>query len=175
MNALPCAGASKCGSHLPTGRAGRQSCSSERAIHAGEPAAHCSPLRATGCCQAPPSMQPAHFVPHKGDRPCRTSVSIVCLQTVPFKAPQALSRCLCEHTKHWRADAPVCVQDGSTPLHYAAAFGQTGVIRTLMQSGCHVDATDDAKNTPLHLAAGEPAPIVVLLSLMCWKPVAVSW
>ena len=21
---------------------------------------------------------------------------------VPFKAPQALSRCLCEHTKHWR-------------------------------------------------------------------------
>ena len=48
------------------------------------------------------------------------------------------------------------MQDGSTPLHYAAAFGQTGVIRTLMQSGCPVDATDDAKNTPLHLATGEP-------------------
>lgn len=50
----------------------------------------------------------------------------------------------------------MCVQDGSTPLHYAAAFGQTSVIQTLMDSGCPVDAIDDAQNTPLHLAAGEP-------------------
>ncbi len=47
------------------------------------------------------------------------------------------------------------VQDGSTPLHYAAAFGQSCVIETLVDAGCPVDATDDAQNTPLHLAAGE--------------------
>ncbi len=46
------------------------------------------------------------------------------------------------------------LQDGSTPLHYAAAFGQSSVIETLVNAGCPVDATDDAQNTPLHLAAG---------------------
>lgn len=60
-----------------------------------------------------------------------------------------------------------CVQDGSTPLHYAAAFGQTGVIRTLMASGCPVDATDDAKNTPLHLAAGEQSLSAALRPALC--------
>ena len=46
------------------------------------------------------------------------------------------------------------MQDGSTPLHYAAAFGQAGVMPALVAAGCGVDATDDARNTPLHLAAG---------------------
>lgn len=48
------------------------------------------------------------------------------------------------------------VQDGSTPLHYAAAFGQTHVLETLVKAGIAVDNRDDARNTPLHLASGEP-------------------
>ena len=47
------------------------------------------------------------------------------------------------------------MQDGSTPLHYAAAFGQTHVLETLVEAGIAVDNRDDARNTPLHLAAGE--------------------
>ena len=48
------------------------------------------------------------------------------------------------------------VQDGSTPLHYAAAFGQSHIIKALVEAGCPVDSRDDAQNTPLHLAAGMP-------------------
>jgi len=49
----------------------------------------------------------------------------------------------------------VCrLQDGSTPLHYAAAFGQTHVLETLVKAGIAIDNRDDARNTPLHLAAG---------------------
>jgi len=49
----------------------------------------------------------------------------------------------------------VCrLQDGSTPLHYAAAFGQTHVLETLVKAGIAIDNRDDAQNTPLHLAAG---------------------
>ncbi|KAA6429353.1 MAG: hypothetical protein FRX49_00747 [Trebouxia sp. A1-2] len=44
--------------------------------------------------------------------------------------------------------------DGSTPLHYAAAFGQTHVLETLVKAGIAIDNRDDARNTPLHLAAG---------------------
>ncbi len=47
------------------------------------------------------------------------------------------------------------MQDGSTPLHYAAAFGQTHVLETLVKAGIAIDNRDDARNTPLHLAAGE--------------------
>ena len=53
-------------------------------------------------------------------------------------------------------------QDGSTPLHYAAAFGQTHVLETLVKAGIAVDNRDDARNTPLHLAAG--ALLVMLIS-----------
>lgn len=47
-------------------------------------------------------------------------------------------------------------QDGSSPLHYAAAFGQAAVVEPLVRAGCSVSCTDDARNTPLHLAAGAP-------------------
>ncbi len=51
-------------------------------------------------------------------------------------------------------EKPCALQDGSTPLHYAAAFGQSHIIRALVDAGCPVDSRDDAQNTPLHLAAG---------------------
>ncbi len=51
-----------------------------------------------------------------------------------------------------------CHQDGSTPLHYAAAFGHAGAVETLVQAGCDVDVRDHACNTPLHLAAGTASP-----------------
>ena len=47
-------------------------------------------------------------------------------------------------------------KDGSTALHYGAAFGQTHVLAPLVAAGCPVDSRDNALNTPLHLAAGEP-------------------
>ncbi len=47
-------------------------------------------------------------------------------------------------------------RDGSTALHYAAAFGQTHVLPVLVAAGCAVDSRDSALNTPLHLAAGGP-------------------
>ncbi|EFN59974.1 hypothetical protein CHLNCDRAFT_18784, partial [Chlorella variabilis] len=46
-------------------------------------------------------------------------------------------------------------KDGSTALHYGAAFGQTHVLAPLVAAGCPVDSRDNALNTPLHLAAGE--------------------
>lgn len=45
-------------------------------------------------------------------------------------------------------------KDGSTALHYGAAFGQTHVLAPLVAAGCPVDSRDNALNTPLHLAAG---------------------
>jgi hypothetical protein len=51
--------------------------------------------------------------------------------------------------------SPTCrTKDGSTPLHYAAAFGQTHVLAPLVAAGCAVDVRDNALNTPMHLAAG---------------------
>ena len=58
------------------------------------------------------------------------------------------------------------MQDGSTPLHYAAAFGQTHVLETLVKAGIAVDNRDDARNTPLHLAAGQ-IPHATATSLDC--------
>lgn len=48
----------------------------------------------------------------------------------------------------------VRIKDGSTPLHYAAAFGHTHVVEAICSAGCSVDVRDNALNTPLHLAAG---------------------
>ena len=57
----------------------------------------------------------------------------------------------------------VCrLQDGSTPLHYAAAFGQTHVLETLVTAGIAIDNRDDARNTPLHLAAGHSSSSAAL-------------
>jgi ankyrin repeat protein len=60
------------------------------------------------------------------------------------------------------------LQDGSTALHYAAAFGQAHMIQVLVRLGCDVNVRDEAENTPLHLAAGgkpQPAPLSSTLFL----------
>ena len=59
------------------------------------------------------------------------------------------------HDDHSYKTCVCCLQDGSTPLHYAAAFGQTHVLETLVKAGIAIDNRDDARNTPLHLAAGQ--------------------
>ena len=50
----------------------------------------------------------------------------------------------------------LCAQDGTGPLHWAAAAGQAAVMQVLVQAGCPLDGRDHALNTPLHLAAGAP-------------------
>ena len=50
------------------------------------------------------------------------------------------------------------LQEDSSILHHAAAFGQAQVLEILVAAGVIVDARDKAQNTALHIAAGEPAP-----------------
>ena len=58
-------------------------------------------------------------------------------------------------------------KDGSTALHYAAAFGQTHVLAPLVAAGCPVDSRDNALNTPMHLAAGTCRAVVVGKRNLC--------
>ncbi len=50
------------------------------------------------------------------------------------------------------------LQEDSSILHHAAAFGQAQVLEILVAAGVIVDARDKAQNTALHIAAGELAP-----------------
>lgn len=43
--------------------------------------------------------------------------------------------------------------EGCTPLHLAAAHGDTGSMKLLLLAGCDREATDNAKQTALHMAA----------------------
>ncbi len=56
---------------------------------------------------------------------------------------------------------------GTTPLHYAAAHGQTGIVEFLVKKGAVVDARDFAGNTPLHKALenGQLKTAAVLIKL----------
>ncbi len=42
---------------------------------------------------------------------------------------------------------------GATPLHMAAAYGNTAIIKALVKGGAKIDARDDNGATPLHWAA----------------------
>ena len=44
---------------------------------------------------------------------------------------------------------------GRTPLHLAAAAGNTEVVQVLLASGCNLKAVDNDKYTALHWAASE--------------------
>ena len=50
------------------------------------------------------------------------------------------------------------LQEDSSILHHAAAFGQAQVLEILVAAGVIVDARDKAQNTALHIAAGAPTP-----------------
>ena len=43
-------------------------------------------------------------------------------------------------------------REGMTPLHVAAIWGRTGIIRCLVEMGADIDAKDFKGNTPLHRA-----------------------
>lgn len=70
------------------------------------------------------------------------------------------------------------LQDGSTPLHYAAAFGQSHMVEILTDLGCDVNIKDNAQNTPLHIAAGQHKNYarddVLYEADDCWQLVAVE-
>ena len=52
-----------------------------------------------------------------------------------------------------RRDRPGVDRAGRTPLHYAAADGDSGRVRQLLATGLIADAPDDNGWTPLHFAA----------------------
>ena len=52
---------------------------------------------------------------------------------------------------------------GSTPLHYAAAYGSIEAMRFLLASGAAVDARNDFEATPLMWAATEPEKVRLLV------------
>lgn len=54
---------------------------------------------------------------------------------------------------------------GWTPLHYAAALGDTACMRVLLDAGAPARAVDSSGTTALHLAAGLASPRAALLLL----------
>ena len=53
------------------------------------------------------------------------------------------------------ADIESEVEDGSTPLHYAAKFkASQEMVALLLDRGADIKARDDSGGTPLHYAAG---------------------
>lgn len=63
------------------------------------------------------------------------------------------------------ADIETKDDDGGTPLHWAAGFGEPSVVTVLLDYGANIEAKDDSGRTPLHRAAlfGEPSVVIVLL------------
>ena len=62
------------------------------------------------------------------------------------------------------------LQEDSSILHHAAAFGQAQVLEILVAAGVIVDARDKAQNTALHIAAGEPTPGALAVMLLPCVP-----
>ncbi len=58
-----------------------------------------------------------------------------------------------------------CRTKGETPLHRAAAFGDEGTIKLLLDAGAKIDAVDAAGDTPLSWASWylRPTPILRML------------
>ncbi|KAH6898097.1 hypothetical protein B0T10DRAFT_577585 [Thelonectria olida] len=63
--------------------------------------------------------------------------------------------------------------DLATPLHYAARFGQSSIIKVLKARGGDIDATDRSGLTPLHLAASMQhlETVKILLNMGAKHPV----
>jgi ankyrin repeat protein len=56
-------------------------------------------------------------------------------------------------------------QSGATALHFAAMFGHSNIVRTLIEYGASVNACADNGSTPLHWAAGSGHTDTVLMLL----------
>ena len=57
-------------------------------------------------------------------------------------------------------------ENGFTPLHSAAAFGTSRVVRALLDAGADVNARGEDGRTPLHIAAGYSEALVVVQALL---------
>jgi ankyrin repeat protein len=53
---------------------------------------------------------------------------------------------------------------GTTPLHYAAAYGSTESVRVLLAAGADVNARNDFEATPLMWSAAEPEKVRLLVA-----------
>lgn len=51
------------------------------------------------------------------------------------------------------ANPNIQAEDGQTPLHLAATYGESAIATMLLNSGAKVDARDTDQVTPLHMAA----------------------
>ena len=51
----------------------------------------------------------------------------------------------------------------STELHWAASNGHTDIVRSLIENGAEVGATDVLGRTPLHVAVDHPRVVEILL------------
>ncbi len=64
------------------------------------------------------------------------------------------------------ADPFAANSDGMTPLHLAAAGGQTGVVEALLALGCNPNVKDATGRTPLHAALQHPHPLPQIRTLI---------
>ena len=75
------------------------------------------------------------------------NLSLICLLCV------LLSACA-ELQPYSGADPFIPIESGAMPLHWAAAKGDSKIVKMLISEGSHVDLrTDVKKATPLHFAA----------------------
>lgn len=53
-----------------------------------------------------------------------------------------------------KRDVPVMVacEEGTTPIHYAARYNKTDMIKKLAERGANLNVQDENGNTPMHLA-----------------------
>lgn len=59
------------------------------------------------------------------------------------------------------SDVNAQMNDGRTPLHWAAGFNVPGAVPLLLKAGARVDARDEDGNTPLFSASSEIAALLI--------------